>query len=443
MQLKEFLTGHVNPVQQGYVFALLPEKCRDIYYDHIKKAAEFLGLRCESFLDYKDPQDALQVVVEGMQKAEILIYDITDYTPNVMWELGVGLVLKDADKVIVIREDTDTPLPFDIYTNRVSCQYDRDSEESLSDLSKTLREVLQRINRAHRKPHIESPEVVSLFKGALNAVEKSEWVPAQALYQIMDSKEPKNWYIYNQWGIMLRTKGDEFEAACDRFNKALTFTEFDDDKAFIYTELAVLNQKHRKYDEAEDWFKKAGRADGKNGRLYIAWAEYHDELGDYFNAQAKISGALGGLKYKDDDPEHKELMLRHEYYGQKIQGYRKTFDQFLRERRDPKPRLDPKPRREPKEPKPNGGVLPYNITWDELVDNYVGAEVEGEISNITDQHGIFVRLSREFTGLVFWRNLAEGYVEKYSRNQKVKVRISRAFIGDRDQRGKIDLRLVE
>jgi len=440
MEVKAFIGTHANPVQQGLVFALLPEKCRDIYYEHIKKTAEFLGLRCESFLDYKDPQDALQAVIEGIQKAEILVYDITDFTPNVMWELGVGLVLKDADKVIVIREDTDMPLPFDIYSHRVSCHYDPDSEESLGELSKTLREVLQRINRAHRKPHIESAEVVSLLKGALNAVEKGEWVPAQALFQIMDSKEPKNWYIYNQWGIMLRTKGDEFEAACDRFNKALTFTEFDDDKAFIYTELAVLNQKHRKYDEAEDWFKRAERADSKNSRLYLAWAEYYDELGDYFNAQARISGALGLLRYKDDDPEKKEFMARLEYYGKKIQGYGKTLEQFLRDRE--RERREPRPAGRPKATTSNGSGLPYDIGWDDLVNNYVNAVVEGEICNI-NEYGIFVRLSREFTGRVFWRSLPEGYGEKYSRNQKIMVKITRTFVDTKDQRGRVDLRLAE
>jgi hypothetical protein len=48
---------------------------------------------------------------------------------------------------------------------------------------------------------------------------------------MMDSKEPENWYIYNQWGIMLRSKGGAFEAANEKFNKALNFTDFDDEKA--------------------------------------------------------------------------------------------------------------------------------------------------------------------------------------------------------------------
>src|ERR1700752_290840 len=128
MSVKEFLETNPNPIRQGYVFALLPEKARDIYYDYVKKAADSLGLKCESFLDYKEPEDAFRAIIEGIQKGEILLYDVSDFTPNVMWELGVGLAIKDAEKVIVIREKSEAPLPFNIYSHRISFQYDSTSE---------------------------------------------------------------------------------------------------------------------------------------------------------------------------------------------------------------------------------------------------------------------------------------------------------------------------
>src|SRR5256885_6496764 len=128
---------------------------------------------------------------------------------------------------------------------------------------------------------------------------------------------------------MLRTKGDEFDAAYDRFNKALAFTEFDDEKAFIYTEIAVLHQIDRRYADAEDWFRKAERADPENNRLYIAWADYYDELGDHLNAQAKIGGALARMgKGREGDPSYQQLLLRHDYYNRKIRdaSYKRTFE---------------------------------------------------------------------------------------------------------------------
>jgi tetratricopeptide (TPR) repeat protein len=73
-------------------------------------------------------------------------------------------------------------------------------------------------------------------------VERKEWIAAEALFQMLDAREPENWYIYNQWGIMHRSKG-EFDAANEKFKKALLFTDSDDEKILIYTELAGLDQK--------------------------------------------------------------------------------------------------------------------------------------------------------------------------------------------------------
>lgn len=434
--IKEFLDANPNPLEPGYVFALLPEKAQPIYDGQVKKAAESLGLRCESSIDFKHPGDDLREMLARMQKAEILVYDLTDLTPDVMWELGLGLAIKDAERVIVIGAESDTS-SFDIDSHKLTYRYNPNSSESLDDLHKTLREVMQRINRASaRKAPFQSPEVKSLLESALKAVEREEWIAAEALFQTMDLREPENWYIYNQWGITLRRKG-EFETSEHKFKQALRFTDFDDEKAFIYTEIAVLHQLNQNYFEAEECFRKAERADRKNTRLYIAWAEYFNELGDYFNAQSKIAAALTRVR-SEDDPRHKELTLRHAYYSKKISNptYKKAFEQFRREEGLPRPSL-------PAHWEEGGNRLPYDIDWNDLVKNYVGAVVEGEISSITAEHGIFVRLSRQFTGLIFWRNLTEGFAEKFSKNEKVKVRISKAFINARDQRGRIDLRLIE
>ena len=212
--IKEFLERNPNPIQPGYVFALLPEETKDVYHRYIKKATDSLDLRCESFLDLKHPGDALPDILARIQKAEILIYDITGLTPNVMWELGIGLAIKDAERIIVIREEDDSSPPFDIYSHRVSFQYDPKSEESLDKLYKTLREVLHRINKANsRKAFIQLPAVKSLIDNALQAVERKEWVAAEALFQTLDAREPNNGFIQNQWGIMYRSKG-ELGTAC-------------------------------------------------------------------------------------------------------------------------------------------------------------------------------------------------------------------------------------
>ena len=435
--IKEFLDRNPNPIEPGYVFMLLPEQVRHIYEQYVKRAAESLGFRCESFLDFKEPGHDLGEVLSRMQRAEILIYDITDLTPDVMWELGLGLAIKDAERVIVIGAESDAR-SFDIETHRLMFRYKPEDPESLDELHETLREVMRKITKAgSRKAPIQSPEVMSLLDNALKAMERKEWIAAEALFQTMDDREPHNWYIHNQWGVMNRTKG-EIESAILKFQQALEYTESNDDRSFIYTELAVLHQVNRNYTEAEEWFRKAEKADSENIRLCIAWAEYYDELGDYFNAQAKIGGALVRMgKGREGDPNYQELRLRHNYYGRKIEvpTYRKSYEQFKKEEglpaRLPPARWDASANR-----------LPYDLTWEDLVNNYAGAVVDGEISNISEL-GIFVRLSRDFTGLTHWRNLDEDYRQKFSKNQQIRVRINKAFINAKDHKGRIDLRLVD
>src|SRR5689334_21162351 len=193
MLIKEFLDSKLNPIEPDYVFTLLPETSKKIYNDYVKKAAESLGLRCESFLDFKHPSDALRDILTRIQRAEILVFDISGFTANVMWELGLALAIKDAERVIVIWQESDQPHPFNIYSHRVSFEYDPNSEESLSELYKKLREVMQRIHKAtSRKAPIQSPEVKSLLENALRAVERKEWIAAEALFQTMDAREPDN-----------------------------------------------------------------------------------------------------------------------------------------------------------------------------------------------------------------------------------------------------------
>ena len=131
------------------------------------------------------------------------------------------------------------------------------------------------------------------------------------------------------------------------------------------------------------------------------------------------------------------------YYDIKIKNraYRKTFEEFQEEKRSQRP--DTATRSRSRVQKSDGNRIPYDIAWEDLVNKYQGAVVEGEINNVTEL-GLFVTLSRDFTGLVFWKNLNEDYNERFSKGQPIKVRIRSAFSDTKDARKKrIDLQLVQ
>jgi tetratricopeptide (TPR) repeat protein len=459
MSVKEYFDSNANPQEQGYVFVLLPGKAKSVYEDYVKRAADSLSFRCESFIDQKTPGIIIEDILGRMQKAEILIYDISDFNPNVMWELGVGLTIKEADKVILLKEKSEADIPFNIYQHRVSFEYDLNDSANMEQLRESLSEVMRRINRASvRDNPVKSHEVRKLIESATRSIENKDWITAQVLFEKMDTLEPENWYIYNQWGIMLRAKND-FQSAVTKFNQAIEFARFEDEKSFIYTELGILYQKNRRYNEAEDWFKKAEKADNKNKYLYLAWAEFHDELADYFNAQTRINSVLG--KLKESDPDFKEFKLRHDYYNHKIgdSSYKRSFEEFKREQRrlqqPPRPeefrrdyRRDTVSSRPPQgrsfEPKPiPENNIPYDISWEEFKRNFIGTVVDGIVNGIDEKFGLFVTLTRNLSGLIYWRYLPQGFEQRFSINQPIKVKIQSATIDTANGKKRISLVLAE
>ncbi len=457
--MKQIIESGLTPVQPDYVFVLLTEKTKEVYEGFVKKAAERLGLTCESFIDFKRPGNALTEVLEGIKKAEILIYDITDFTPNVMWELGVGLTIKDEDKVIVICEKSDKQIPFNIYSHRISF-YNAADQDNLDELRDTLIDSMRNIRKTSRGNNpIQSREVRKLVETSIKAIKDRDWILAEVLFKEMDSKEPNNWFIHNQWGIMFRSK-NEFETAISKFNQAIQYTNYEDQKANIYIELAILNKMNGNHGEAEVWFKKGEKADSKNNKLYIEWAEFYDELGNYFEAQGRIGNVLARMR--DMEPDFEEFKLRHNYYHKKInEGYKKSFAEFKMEelrkkRRDDFNKVPEGPATEMKSKSQSMGLnpqlpgqfstgngkLPWTTNWEDIRKYHLGTIVEGLVSGVSRDLGVFVQLSSDCTGLIFWKNLQPGYEKQFSRNQPVRVKILNAFPNPRTGQKKIDLLLA-
>lgn len=327
MTPKKYYDTNSIPIEQGYVFVSLTEESKDIYEGYVKSAANTLGLKCESCLDLTGPGDVLHDILEKIKKAEILIFDITGFSPNVMLELGLALAIKDEDKIIIIRKSSETEfhreLPFNIYHQRVSYTYNHDN---LNQLRERLIDVMRDINRkgSVRDNPIKSHDVRELMDNAIIAIEQKNWTHAGVLFEKMNKMEPENWYIFNQWGIMHRSKND-YESALSKFQEALDYTKYEEERAYIYIERGLLFQVNRKTNEAEDWFKKAEKADNKNKYLYIVWAKLYEEINDFRKAQNKINYILGEL-----DPNDQECQLRYNYYHKKISqpDFSMSFDEY-------------------------------------------------------------------------------------------------------------------
>ncbi|MCP5107145.1 MAG: hypothetical protein GY950_27410, partial [bacterium] len=118
MRPKEYYDQFTIQEDARYVFALLPPEFQKLYKKFIKEPIENIQIEdgkitCENHLDFDVGIDCQNEIWKSIQKAGIIIANITGFKPNLMLELGVALTKKE--RVILIAEkslDGKANLPF-------------------------------------------------------------------------------------------------------------------------------------------------------------------------------------------------------------------------------------------------------------------------------------------------------------------------------------------
>jgi transcriptional regulator with AAA-type ATPase domain len=113
-----------NPIWQGrsftvesdYCFVLMPfsetNDLQSVYQNHVKRVVEEkCGLRCERADDIHDISGIMQSVWESVNRARVIIAEMTDRNPNVFYELGIAHTL--GKHVVMITQSMDF-VPFDL-----------------------------------------------------------------------------------------------------------------------------------------------------------------------------------------------------------------------------------------------------------------------------------------------------------------------------------------
>jgi tetratricopeptide (TPR) repeat protein len=225
----------------------------------------------------------------------------------------------------------------------------------------------------------------------------------------------------------------EYALAEGKFDLALDCCELEQERARVYSEKALLvYRKDRDANTAEEWFRKAVSADKLNKQVFLSWAEFYEELGNYRSALEKVNHVLGQL-----DGDDEEAQGRFEYYNLKLSDspFKGSYRDYLNHREQ----LKRKPR--PKRPA-TGDSVPWNADWATL-ERYSGKLVRGKVKDPHPQFGIFVELCREFDGLVPRRYLEDDYEKIFRPNREVSVVIEEVGRNLNDNRPRIGLRLVK
>jgi hypothetical protein len=108
--------GRFFPAESDYCFVLMPfsdfNDIQSVYENHIKPIIENkCELRCERADDIHDISGVMQSVWESINRARIIIAEMTGKNPNVFYELGIAHTL--GKPVIMITQSIDY-VPFDL-----------------------------------------------------------------------------------------------------------------------------------------------------------------------------------------------------------------------------------------------------------------------------------------------------------------------------------------
>jgi len=134
-------------IDEHLVFVLMPfdEDLTRIYRSIIKPTVESLGLVCRRADDYKTNRAIIQDIWKAICEARIIIADLTNLNPNVMYELGVAHTVGKETILIYQRRDKEIKFPFDIvHIRRIEYEDTATGGKKLeNDLRETIKSILE------------------------------------------------------------------------------------------------------------------------------------------------------------------------------------------------------------------------------------------------------------------------------------------------------------
>lgn len=142
MDFSGLLGTNRNLKVENLCFVLMPfsEKFDSIYRDIIIPTVEETGLNCKRADDLFNTGPIIVDIFEYIQKAKVLIADLSEKRPNVFYEVGLAHALEK--DVILISQDIDD-VPFDLKHRR--CIIYKDSVAGGIKLRQTLTKTIENI----------------------------------------------------------------------------------------------------------------------------------------------------------------------------------------------------------------------------------------------------------------------------------------------------------
>lgn len=149
------------------------EQWTEVFETMIKTAVEESGYNYECFRACLDVGNIIKDILLNLNRADVVIADLTDRNPNVFYELGVRHVLRDA--TILITQNIEH-VPFDL-RHYALIEYDWITRKGRDEFKDTIKRILARVESDPMDENLTSPvhEYLSLNdKGVSGTVEYNQ-----------------------------------------------------------------------------------------------------------------------------------------------------------------------------------------------------------------------------------------------------------------------------
>jgi len=134
-------------IDKQLIFVLMPfeKELSKIYDSIIKPLIESMGLICRRSDDYKTSEAIIKDIWKAICEARIIIADLTNLNPNVMYEIGIAHTLGKDTILIMQQEETHVTFPFDIvHIRRIEYEDTAEGGKKLEiDLKETIKRILE------------------------------------------------------------------------------------------------------------------------------------------------------------------------------------------------------------------------------------------------------------------------------------------------------------
>ena len=135
---RQFINEKI-PIEKNRCFMLMPFNSDfDYIYGVIKQDLNDNGFICNRADEIAGSKPILNKILMEILKSRYIIADLTNYSPNVFYELGIAHSFKDAQNILMIKQKN-SKIPFDL-THLTYIEYDL---SNLRFLTATIRNFIQ------------------------------------------------------------------------------------------------------------------------------------------------------------------------------------------------------------------------------------------------------------------------------------------------------------